>query len=85
VGVFLILGQHLERAQDGQARADQGEELLVEDEEGLQLDLAPLEAGETGAGADGEDVIAAVCTCSCTRPRSSANLITNSAMPLPAG
>ena len=29
--------------------------------------------------------VAAVCTCSCTRPRSSANLMMNSAMPLPAG
>jgi hypothetical protein len=29
--------------------------------------------------------VAAVCTCSCTRPRSSASLMTNSAMPVLAG
>ena len=31
--IFLVLGQHLQRAEDGQAGADEGEELLVEDEE----------------------------------------------------
>ena len=49
VGVLLHLAQHLERAEDGQSGADEGEELLVEDEERLELDLAPRHAGEIRA------------------------------------
>ena len=69
----------------------------IEDEEGLELDLAAAEA-DAAARADRKDMIArvekrarsssavaAVCTCSCTWPRSSANLITNSAMVALAG
>src|SRR5208283_42367 len=39
VGELLAAGQQLDRAEDGKARADQRQELLVEDEKGLQLDL----------------------------------------------
>ena len=39
--VLLALGQHLERAENRQAGADQRQKLLVEDEKRLQLDLAP--------------------------------------------
>ena len=57
--IFLALGEQLERAEDGQAGADQGEELLVEDEEGIELDLLRLAgAGEQAAGFDGVDVVA---------------------------
>ena len=58
LGVFLDLAQHLEGAENGQSGADQGEELLVEDEKRLQLDLAPGEARETAAARDAEDVVA---------------------------
>ena len=58
LGVFLDLAQHLKRAEDGQPGADEGEELLVEDEERLELDLAPAEAAKAAAGADREDVVA---------------------------
>ncbi len=44
-GVLLLLGQHLERAEDRQAGADEGEELLVEDDEGFELGFLAL-AGE---------------------------------------
>ena len=40
MGIFLDLAEHLQRAEDGQAGADEGEELRIEDEEGLELDLA---------------------------------------------
>ena len=42
VRIFLTFGQHLQRAEDGESGANEGQELLVEDEERLQLDLAPL-------------------------------------------
>ena len=93
VGVLLDLGQHLQRAQDGQAGADQGKKLLVEDEERFELDLAARHAAETAAGLDGEDVVAGMGEAGTqlfgggrglhlllTRPRSSASLMTNSAM-----
>ena len=54
--IFLDLAQHLQRAEDGQPGADEGEKLLVEDEERLQLDLAPRQA-DSAAGADTEDVV----------------------------
>jgi len=58
LGVFLDFAQHLKGPQDGQAGADQGEKLLVEDKEGLELDLALGEAGKACFGADREDVVA---------------------------
>ena len=58
LGVLLDLGEHLERAEDGQAGADEGKKLLIEDEEGLELDLAPRDPLKPRAGADGEDVVA---------------------------
>jgi hypothetical protein len=42
VGELLAPGQQLDGAEDGKAGADEGEELLVEDEKGLQLDLLGL-------------------------------------------
>ena len=35
------LGEQVERFQDGQAGADQGDELLVEDEEFFEVELLP--------------------------------------------
>ena len=58
VGVLLALGQHLERAQDRQAGADQGEELLVEDEKRLQLDLRRRQPGQPPRALHREDVVA---------------------------
>ena len=49
MGVLLDLGEHLKRAENGQAGANEGEKLLVEDEERLELDLAPRNAAETGS------------------------------------
>ena len=40
IGVLLALRQHLQRAQNRHAGADQRQELLVEDQEGLKLRLA---------------------------------------------
>ncbi len=56
VGVFLLLGEHLERAEDGQAGADEGQKLLVEDDEGFELGLLAL--GRKTARLDGVDVVA---------------------------
>ncbi len=58
VGVLLDLGQHLQRAQNGQSGPDQGQKLLVEDEKRLQLDLAPPESAKAAPGADAENVVA---------------------------
>ena len=58
--VLLVFGQHFKRTENGQPGADQREELLIEDKKGFQLDLAPLQAAKTGAGADAEDVVAGV-------------------------
>ena len=52
LGVFLDLAQHFERAQDRQSGADEGEELLIENEEGLELYLALRESAKAGAGTD---------------------------------
>ncbi len=49
VGALLNLGEHLQRAENGQAGADQGKKLLVEDEEWFELDLAARHAAETRA------------------------------------
>ena len=57
VAVFLRLAQHLDGAQDGQAGADQGQKLLIEDEELFELDLAAGGAAETAAGLYGEHVV----------------------------
>ena len=54
-----VFTQHLQRAEDGQAGANEGEELRIEDEEGLELDLAAA-AADGAAGADRKDVIARV-------------------------
>ena len=58
-GIFLDFAEHLQRAEDGQAGANEGEELRIEDEEGLELDLAAA-AADGAAGADRKDVIARV-------------------------
>ena len=58
LGVLLNLRQHLDGAENGQPGADQGKELLIEDEKRLQLDFSPLEPAKAAAGADAEDVVA---------------------------
>jgi hypothetical protein len=58
LGVFLDFAQHSKRAEDRETGTDEGEELLVEDEEGFELDLAPAEAAKAAPGADREDVVA---------------------------
>ena len=58
-GIFLDFAEHLQRAEDGQAGANEGEELRIEDEEGLELDLAAA-AADGAAGADRKDVVARV-------------------------
>ena len=58
-GILLDLAEHLNGAEDGQAGADEGEELLIEDEEWLELDFAAANA-DGAARADREDVIAGV-------------------------
>jgi hypothetical protein len=55
--LFLDFAEHLNGAEDGQAGADEGEELLIEDEERLELDFAAAEAN-AAARADRKDVIA---------------------------
>jgi hypothetical protein len=82
MGVLLRPGQHLDGAEDGNAGLDEGEELLIEDEEGFELDLALAFEAKAGAvtRARNSSAVAAVCTCSWIRPRSSASLMTNSAM-----
>ena len=50
-GLLLDLAEHLNGAEDGQAGANEREELLVEDEERLELDLAAAEA-DAAARAD---------------------------------
>ncbi len=59
VRVALVLPSISQRAEDGQAGADQGQELLVEDEERLQLGLSATTA-EAAAGLHREDVVAGV-------------------------
>ena len=49
MGALLDFGEHLQRAEDGQAGADKRKKLLVEDEERLELDLAARDAAEAGA------------------------------------
>ena len=44
----MTLNQQIERVQDGQAGLDQGEKLLVVDEERTLLELAAATAGEAG-------------------------------------
>jgi hypothetical protein len=61
VGVSLAFSQELESGRDGQAGVDQGEKLLVEDDEFALLDLLAARAGhdavaEETLGADGVDV-----------------------------
>ena len=56
----MDLCQHLKRAEDGQAGANEGKKLLVEDEERFELDLAARHAAQTGPCLHGEDVIAGV-------------------------
>jgi hypothetical protein len=58
MGVFLDFAEHIEGAQDRQPGVDESEELLVEDEEGLKLDLALGQNSQAAPGADGEDVVA---------------------------
>src|ERR1035437_6877555 len=59
LGIGQALGQQVQGLQDGQSGADQGDKLLVEDEELLQVDLlASAEqssADASGAGLDGID------------------------------
>ena len=55
---LLDLCEHLERAENGQAGANERKKLLVEDEEGLELDLSPRHAAQARARLHGEDVIA---------------------------
>src|ERR1035437_1156039 len=59
LGIGQALGQQVQGLQDGQSGADQGDKLLVEDEELLQVDLlASAEessADAAGAGLDGID------------------------------
>src|SRR5208283_1565812 len=54
-------GQQLDGAEDGKAGADEGEELLVEDEKGLQLDLLGLAcAGQQTARLHRVDVVSSL-------------------------
>ena len=58
VGELLAAGQQLDGAEDGKAGADEGEELLVEDEKCLQLDLLGLAgARQQAARLDRIDVV----------------------------
>jgi hypothetical protein len=50
--------QQLQRSQDRQSRPDQRQKLLVEDQEGLQLDLLFAAAGQQVARLHGVDVVA---------------------------
>jgi len=56
-GLFLDLAEHLNGAEDGQAGANEGEKLLVEDEERLELDFAAAK-GDAAARTDRKDVVA---------------------------
>ena len=60
IRVLLVLGQHLNRAQNRQPGANQHEELLVENEKRLQFDLALREPPKSAPGFDGKDVVAGV-------------------------
>ena len=96
---FWIFASIFSEPRIGKPGANQRQKLLVEDQKRLQLDLAPRQHPPIPPRARTEktwypawakrarssSAVAAVCTCSCTRPRSSANLMTNSAMPLLAG
>jgi len=57
VGIFLAFGEHFDGTEDGQAGADEGEKLLIEDEKWFELDLAAAHS-KAGTGFDGEDVVA---------------------------
>ena len=58
-GVLLAFDQHVERANNGQAGPDQGEELLVEDDEGFQVcALAAAAYAAHAARANRVDVVA---------------------------
>ena len=58
--ILLVLGQHLDRAHNRQSSANQRKKLLVENEKGLQLDLALRASAKTALGFDGKDVVAGV-------------------------